>query len=319
MPRVEAQVRCSARVLARHTLPAGRGIDAGVLEDLPDRGRRHGDAEPGQLAVDAAVTPRLVLPGKPQHHRPDLPVRCRAPGPALARPARPPAADDVPVPPQDGARSDDQPHRGETVDRQRPGQQGKQRPVRPRQPGTSPRPLTPGDSKLVAQHEDLGVLPPRLPARQAQQRHGTGNDQEDQLQAHKPKIIPPPVGPRPARRMPNARPRSAGPLPRWRRFSAPSGRRALGHRLCGALMGWRGPIRQPAPAAGTNKTSPPPSWSRTAEKPPPGMHGMYQSGEQFGCPRNGTKRAQIGKASGSTDRSFARTLFRHMSVTIATP
>src|SRR6266852_1343111 len=47
------------------SLPAGRGIDAGVLEDLPDRGRRHGDAEPGQLAVDAAVTPRLVLPGKP--------------------------------------------------------------------------------------------------------------------------------------------------------------------------------------------------------------------------------------------------------------
>ena len=46
------------------SLPAGRGIDAGVLEDLPDRGRRHGDAEPGQLAVDAAVTPRLVLPSK---------------------------------------------------------------------------------------------------------------------------------------------------------------------------------------------------------------------------------------------------------------
>ena len=140
-------------------------------------------------------------------------MRCRAPGPALARPARPPAADDVPVPPQDGARGDDQPHRGETIDRQRPGQQGKQRPVRPRQPGTNPRPLAPGDSELVAQHEDLGVLPPRLPARQAQQRHGTGNDQEDQLQAHKPKIIPPPVGPRPARRMPNAPPRSAGLCP----------------------------------------------------------------------------------------------------------
>jgi hypothetical protein len=202
------------------SLPAGRGIDAGVLEDLPDRGRRHGEAESGQFAVDAAVTPRLVLPGKPQHHRPDLSVRCRAPGPALARPAQPPAADDVPAPPQDGARSDDQPHRGETVDRQRPSQQGKQRPVRPRQPGTSPRPLTPGDSKLVAQHEDLGVLPPGLATRQAQQRHGTGNDQEDQLQAHKPKIIPPPVGPRPARRMPNARPRSIGPLPRWHGFSA---------------------------------------------------------------------------------------------------
>jgi hypothetical protein len=59
--------------------------------------------------------------------------------------------------------------------------------------------LTPGDGELVAQHEDLGVLPPCLPARQAQQRHGTGNDQEDQLQAHKPKIIPPPAGPRQAR------------------------------------------------------------------------------------------------------------------------
>jgi hypothetical protein len=157
-------------------------------------------------------------------------VRCRAPGPALARPARPPAADDVPVPPQDGARGDDQPHRGETVDRQRPGQQGKQRPVRPRQPGTSPRPLTPGDSELVAQHEDLGVLPPPLPARQAQQRHGTGNDQEDQLQARKPKIIPPPAGPRPARHIPNARPHSAGPLPRWHRFSAPSGHEPVSYR-----------------------------------------------------------------------------------------
>jgi hypothetical protein len=29
------------------SVPAGRGIDAGGLEDLPDRGRRHGDAEPG--------------------------------------------------------------------------------------------------------------------------------------------------------------------------------------------------------------------------------------------------------------------------------
>ncbi|MGP7998224.1 MAG: hypothetical protein ACLPKI_12985 [Streptosporangiaceae bacterium] len=66
----EVQRQDSLR-LGRHelgparSLPAGRGIDAGVLEDLPDRGRRHGDAEPGQLAMDAAVTPRFVLPGKP--------------------------------------------------------------------------------------------------------------------------------------------------------------------------------------------------------------------------------------------------------------
>ena len=57
-------------------------------------------------------------------------------------------------------------------------------------------------------------------------------------------------------------------------------------------------------AAGTNKTSPPSVASRTAENRPPGMRGMHQSGEQSGRPRNGTKRARIGKASGSTDRSF---------------
>src|ERR1022692_1239079 len=173
------------------------------------------------LAQHDHQMPLIPHQGPLQHHRPDLSMRCRAPGPALARPARPPAADDVAVPPQDGARSDDQPHHGEPVDRQRPGQQGKQRPVRPRQPSTSPRPLTPGDSELVAQQEDLGVLPPRLPARQAQQRHNTGNDQEDQLQAHKPKIIPPPVGPRPARHMPNARPRAAGLCPGGTGFRHP--------------------------------------------------------------------------------------------------
>jgi hypothetical protein len=53
----------------------------------------------------------------------------------------------------------------------------------------SPRPFAQGDSELMAQHQDLGVLPPRLPPREAQHRHGPGDDQEDQLQAHKPKII----------------------------------------------------------------------------------------------------------------------------------
>ena len=63
------------------------------------------------------------------------------------------------------------------------------RPVRPRQPRMSPRPLAQGHRELMAQHQDLGVLPPRLPPRQAQHRHGPGHDEEHQLQAHKPKII----------------------------------------------------------------------------------------------------------------------------------
>jgi hypothetical protein len=68
----------------------------------------------------------------------------------------------------------------------------------------STRPLAQGDGELMAQHQDLGVLRPRLPARQPEQRHDTGHDQEDQLEAHKPKIIPPPARPRPAQSTRNA-------------------------------------------------------------------------------------------------------------------
>ncbi len=84
-----------------------------------------------------------------------------------------------------------------------------------------------------------------------------------------------------------------------------------------ASMGWRGPIRQPASAAGTNKTSLPPSASRTAKNRPAGMRGIHQSDEQAGCPGNGTKRARIGKASGSTDRSSCPDAVRYLSVTTA--
>ncbi len=56
----------------------------------------------------------------------------------------------------------------------------------------SARPLATGHGKLMAQHKNLGVLLPPLPPRQAQLRPGTGDNQEDQLHAHKPKIIPRP-------------------------------------------------------------------------------------------------------------------------------
>ena len=38
-------------------VPARRRADPGVLEDLPDRRRRHHDAEPGKLTVDPPVPP----------------------------------------------------------------------------------------------------------------------------------------------------------------------------------------------------------------------------------------------------------------------
>jgi len=60
--------------------------------------------------------------------------------------------------------------------RQRPGQQRQPRPVRPCQTRMSARPVTLGDRELMAQHQDLRVLPPRLLARQAQQRRRTGHN-----------------------------------------------------------------------------------------------------------------------------------------------
>ena len=145
--------------------PSRRGarLIPGALEDLPDRGRRHPDAEPRELAVDSPVSPRLVLPGQPQHHRPHLAMRCRAPGPVPARQPPPPAADDVALPAQDRAGSDDQPHRRQALRRHRPRKQRQPRPVRPRQTRMSARPLALSHSELMAQHKDLGVLPPPLP------------------------------------------------------------------------------------------------------------------------------------------------------------
>jgi hypothetical protein len=66
--------------------------------------------------------------------------------------------------------------------------------------------LTLGNSELMAQHQDLGILPPRLAARQTQHRHGPGNNQEDQLQAHKPKIIARPARPGLGSHMPDRDP-----------------------------------------------------------------------------------------------------------------
>jgi hypothetical protein len=70
----------------------------------------------------------------------------------------------------------------------------------------SPWLLAQGDSQLVAQDQDLGVLPPHLPPAQAQQRHGMSGDEEDQSQARKPKIIARKAMYRPGRRPPGAGP-----------------------------------------------------------------------------------------------------------------
>jgi hypothetical protein len=61
-------------------VPARSRVDPCVPEDLPHRRRRHPDAGRRQLAVDAAVAPRLILPGQSQHHRPDITAHRRTSG-----------------------------------------------------------------------------------------------------------------------------------------------------------------------------------------------------------------------------------------------
>ena len=61
----------------------GGGVDSGVLEDLPDRGRSEAVAEPGELAMDAAISPSRILGCEAQCESAKL--RCRRwPGPAVA-------------------------------------------------------------------------------------------------------------------------------------------------------------------------------------------------------------------------------------------
>ena len=72
------------------------------------------------------------------------------------------------------------------------------------------------------------------------------------------------------------------------------------------------------PGRGYEQDQPTAQREQNGASRPAGMRGVHQSGEQSGQPRNGTKRAQIGKESGSTDRSFGPDAVRYMSVTIAT-
>jgi hypothetical protein len=83
-------------------------------------------------------------------------------------------------------------------------------------------------------------------------------------------------------------------------------------------MGWCGPVRQHAPAAGTNKGQPAAQREQDGEEPnrPAGMAGT-SSDEQSRRPDNGTKRAQIGKASGYAHRSSRPDAVIYMSVTTA--
>src|ERR1039457_1892111 len=81
--------------------PPRRGIDAGILQDLPYRRRRDSYSQPGQFPVDPAVAPAGVLTGQPEDQGPDVPAGSWPAGLASHGPGGPAAADDVAMPAQD--------------------------------------------------------------------------------------------------------------------------------------------------------------------------------------------------------------------------
>jgi hypothetical protein len=163
--RISSRPACGARLAVSlasrgRSRPSVRGVSA-----VPAR-----RTTPGRLACTGSV--RRAGAGR----------RSRAGALTVQRPCQ--------IPAREQDREVEYPANQQVDDRERhlvsqpsppPGRSGKRRPAMK----SSIR------AAQVPQHQDFRVFPPPLPPRQAQQRYRSGNDQEDQLQAHKPKIIPP--------------------------------------------------------------------------------------------------------------------------------
>jgi hypothetical protein len=134
------------------TGPQRGGIDADVLQDLPDGGGGHPVAEADQLTVNASVAPAGILAGHPQHQCPDgLWGGWAARSLGWVGPA---AGNEVGVPAQQSPRRD-KPQPAQ-VRGQQLAQRAEKRSVDPGHRGARIASSKYGD--LVAEHQDLDVL-----------------------------------------------------------------------------------------------------------------------------------------------------------------
>ena len=85
---------------------AGRGVDAGVVNNVPHGAGGDPVAEADQLAVDASVSPGRVVRSQAQHQLPDLPGDGWPPG--LAVRVCPVAGDQLAVPAQQRRRGEEE-------------------------------------------------------------------------------------------------------------------------------------------------------------------------------------------------------------------
>ena len=164
----------SAQELRPARSAAARGRSEPVpAQDVPDRGRGHGDAELGAFAGDPLVAPPRVLPGHAQHQIDDRRIQS-AP---TAVPVRvgPAAPDQVPVPAQQRGRRYQE--RRPPLPRQQPRQHRQHQPIRRGVPG--PGDLPAQHRQLVPQDGDLHVLRIRRRTDPQQPEHPTQQHEPD--------------------------------------------------------------------------------------------------------------------------------------------
>jgi hypothetical protein len=146
--------------------PAGRGIDAGDVQDLPYRGRSDRVSQPGQLTLDPAMAPCWVLPRHPHDQRLDRDTG-RRPSQLAPVGEAPFAGDQVTVPAQERGRGDRE-HVRPAATVNQTGQHRQPEPVGVIPPRPASR-LTAQHLVLVTKHEQLDVLGQIRPDQHCQQ------------------------------------------------------------------------------------------------------------------------------------------------------
>jgi hypothetical protein len=209
-----------------------RGTELMATEQVSDRARRHGEAEAGELALDAPVAPARVLPRQAQDLLAQLTLKRR---PSRRSPAIRPASPDKRSMPSEHGLGPHQQKRGARPSEAR---------ARRREHGTigfvQPRAadLPPQHVKLMAKNDNLDLLRSRRPEperdqldKPAQRPINEGDDHRESFRRQSCEgYAPRHNGSRPLDRPPEdtatlpapSRKRVSAPLTSWRpRFSAP--------------------------------------------------------------------------------------------------
>jgi len=140
---------CSEELRPGRSRPSRRWVDAVTLQDRPHARGGDDDAHGGELAVDAAVAPLWVFLRQPEDERRGSLRHAWPTGPAVR--VGPALGDEVPVPTQQGFRSDEEPPESSTGEQSCEPRQN--RPIRRLQRRSMD--LAPEDCHLMAQHHDL--------------------------------------------------------------------------------------------------------------------------------------------------------------------